>query len=287
MSKDFGVLYVVATPIGNLSDASDRMKKILSDVDLIVAEDTRHTKGLLQHFGINNRLMSYHKFNESEKTDSIIQQMLEGSNVALVSDAGTPCISDPGMYLVDAAHKQNIKVNTVPGACAVSAAISISGFDATRYSFHGFLSSKSGQRKTYFSQLTDSDLCQVFYESPHRITAFIKDAIEIFGEARECGYCRELTKVYETAIQTTLGELLEIVTDDKNQQKGEIVFIIKGNESIKDTDGFSEPLSLDFETMVEALSSEMKAKSIVNVMTKLNPSLKKNDIYKKVLEILG
>lgn len=291
-----GTLYVVATPIGNLSDVSVRMKETLAKVDVIVAEDTRHTKKLLQNIGISNRMLSYHKFNEAKQSEHIIAQLQQGESVALVSDAGTPGISDPGSYLVSAAHNEGIDVRVIPGPCAVSAALSVSGFDASLYSFHGFLPAKSSQRLKYLQTLISRQDTLVFYESPKRIAAFINDLIVIFGEERECCFCRELTKIFETVKIASLAEMKSFVGNDSNQQKGEIVIMIRGlvETKVESADGDTEAedpanmeiaKALTLNQLTQALSSHLSSKDILAVTLALNPSIKKNAVYKTIIEL--
>lgn len=294
--SSLGTLYVVATPIGNLSDVSVRMKETLAKVDVIVAEDTRHTKKLLQNIGISNRMLSYHKFNEAKQSEHIITQLQQGESVALVSDAGTPGISDPGSYLVSAAHDNGISVRVIPGPCAVSAALSVSGFDASHYSFHGFLAAKSSQRLKYLQTLVNRQDTLVFYESPKRIAAFINDLIAIFGEDRACCFCRELSKIFETVKIASLAEMKEFVASDSNQQKGEIVIMVRGlieakQENTEDSEEAEDPAKMEVATsltlnqLTQTLSAHLSSKDILAITLALNPSIKKNAVYKTIIEI--
>lgn len=224
-SKDrkAGTLYIVATPIGNLEDITLRALKILKDVDLIAAEDTRHTKKLLNHFGINTPLISYYREKEQERAAEILDRMLSGTDVALVSDAGTPAISDPGAILVQQAHQANLHVSPIPGASALTAAVSGSGFTDGTFLFLGFSPAKKSPRKKLLNSLVHCEYPIVFYEAPRRVEGFLQDAHAILGD-RQVLWARELTKAFEELVRTTLRELLGNL--DNLQKKGEFVIII-------------------------------------------------------------
>ncbi len=224
----YGRLYVVATPIGNLADFTYRAVEILKQVDIIAAEDTRHVKMLLQHYAINNKLVSLHQHNEENTAPGIIEKIKEGLNIAIVSDAGTPLISDPGMPLVRLAKQQGIEVSPIPGACALIAALSVSGLPVTRFTFEGFLPRTSSARKSFFTSKKNETATWVFYESSHRILASLEDMREIFQGDRIIVIARELTKLYETVVNDTLDTVLEQVRNDKNMQKGEFVVLVEG-----------------------------------------------------------
>jgi 16S rRNA (cytidine1402-2'-O)-methyltransferase len=218
-----GTLYIVPTPIGNLEDITLRSLRILKEVDLIAAEDTRHTKRLLNHFGIHTPLISYYREKEVERSEEILHRLQEGQSIALVSDAGTPCISDPGAILVKLIHENGLTVVPLPGASALTTALSASGITATSFLFVGFLPSKKGQRRKLLASLAASEHPIVLYESPHRIESLLRDALETLGE-RQSFWARELTKTFEDLQHGTLSELLAKSREGRN--RGEFVVII-------------------------------------------------------------
>jgi len=219
-----GTLYLVATPIGNLEDITQRALRLLAEVDLIACEDTRHTKKLLNHYGIKTKSVSYHEHNERERAAELLQRLKSGSDVAIVSDAGTPGISDPGFKLARAAIENDIRVVPVPGPSALVAALVASGLAADEFFFGGFLPSRSGARRTRLSELQAIPVTLVFYEAPHRIAATLKDALEILGE-REAAVARELTKIHEEIVHGRLSELVARFASAENS-RGEMVLII-------------------------------------------------------------
>ncbi|MCY3752384.1 MAG: 16S rRNA (cytidine(1402)-2'-O)-methyltransferase [Gammaproteobacteria bacterium] len=228
MATDPGTLYIVATPIGNLEDLSPRAQRILSAVDLILAEDTRHSARLLNAFDIRTRTLAFHENNEERMTGRIISRLAAGSSVALIADAGTPLISDPGFKLVRQAHAQNIPVSPVPGPAALIAALSAAGVAPGKFLFEGFAPARAEARRKRMSALAGAAHTLVFYETPHRIKAFLADAATIFGAGREACIARELTKKFETIRQGTLGGLIEWMEQDPDQGRGEFVVIIAG-----------------------------------------------------------
>ena len=228
MSNELGTLYVVATPIGNLEDISYRAVTILKAVDLIAAEDTRHSAKLLNHFTINTPKLSLHEYNEIERTEHLIAQLQKGQSIALISDAGTPLISDPGYRLVSAAHAVGIRVVPIPGACAATAALSVAGLPTDRFSFEGFLPQKSTARKRRLESLAQESRTLVFYESSHRIIGSLSDIRDYFGGQRRAAIARELTKVFETIRTDNLGALIDWIVANKNNQRGEFVILIEG-----------------------------------------------------------
>lgn len=223
-----GVLYVVATPIGNLGDMVPRGVEILQQADLIAAEDTRHSKRLLEHFHISTPAIAYHDHNESRSAGQLLEKLRAGQTLALISDAGTPLISDPGYRLVRAARRDGIPVVPVPGACALVAALSASGLPSDRFAFEGFAPAKQTQRRQYFQSLSRETRTLIFYESPHRLPACLTDMAAVFGAEREGVLARELTKTFETILAGSLDSLLMQVTADANQQKGEMVLLVRG-----------------------------------------------------------
>lgn len=217
-----GTLYIVPTPIGNLEDITLRALRVLKEVDFICAEDTRHSKKLLNHFGINTRLISYYREKEKEKAGALIELLKEGKNLALISDAGTPAISDPGTILVRAARDAQVRIEPLPGASAVTTAFSASGILSDGYTFLGFPPVKSGQRKSFLKGIANANLPVILYESPRRITTLVEEALEILGE-REIFFARELTKSYEELSLSTLSKLFNRANEGV---KGECVLII-------------------------------------------------------------
>ncbi len=218
-----GTLYIVPTPIGNLEDITLRALRILKEVDVIAAEDTRHTRNLLKHFGIDTPLISYYREKEAERSEEILLRLKEGKNVALVSDAGTPAISDPGAVVVRQAHDAGLTVVPLPGASALTTALSGSGITSAGFLFLGFLPAKSGQRRKALAAVASSEYPVVFYETPHRIDVFLADALEILGE-RQAFWARELTKTFEDLQSGTISDLLAKSNEGRN--RGEFVVVI-------------------------------------------------------------
>lgn len=223
---------MVATPIGNLADMSARAQRTLAEVDLIAAEDTRETGKLLRHFGIATPMIALHEHNERRLVPRLIERLRHGESIALVSDAGTPLVSDPGYHLVRAAHQAGITVSAVPGACAACAALSVSGLPSDRFAFEGFPPPKATTRRRFFESLRSETRTLVFYEAPHRIADSLADMAAVFGGARRAAFVRELTKQFETVRLGTLAELAAWVRSDPNQQRGEIVVLIEGAEEV-------------------------------------------------------
>ncbi|MDI1230157.1 MAG: 16S rRNA (cytidine(1402)-2'-O)-methyltransferase [Methylobacter sp.] len=228
MSSECGKLYVVATPIGNLADITFRAVEILKQVDLIAAEDTRHVKMLLQHYGISNKLISLHQHNEDKASIGLLEKLREGLSIALVSDAGTPLLSDPGMPLVKMVKEAGVDVVPVPGACALIAALSAAGLPVTQFAFEGFSPRTSSARKSFFSERLLRPTTWVFYESSHRILASLQDMAEILPLDRQIVIARELTKLHETIVKTSLADALKLVEEDANMRRGEFVVIVDG-----------------------------------------------------------
>lgn len=229
-----GTLHVVATPIGNRDDIGARAIETLRKATVIAAEDTRHTRPLLQHLGIDTPLMALHDHNERTAVDGLVERMRGGADVALVSDAGTPLISDPGFRLVRAARAAGLKVSPVPGPSAVVAALSVAGLPSDRFVFEGFLAAKAGARRARLAELAGESRTLIFYESSHRIVECLTDMREVFGADREAVVARELTKLFETVLDAPLAELVERVNADPNQQKGEFVVMVAGREAGED-----------------------------------------------------
>ncbi|MEO7916756.1 MAG: 16S rRNA (cytidine(1402)-2'-O)-methyltransferase [Dokdonella sp.] len=228
MSTPPGRLWAVATPIGNLEDLSERAIRTLRDVALIAAEDTRHSGPLLARIGSVARSVALHEHNERDQCERLVELMLAGSDVALISDAGTPLISDPGFRLVRAARAAGIVVSPIPGACAAIAALSVAGLPSDRFVFEGFLASKSSARRERLQALATDTRTLIFYESSHRIVESLADMIAVFGADRAAVLARELTKLFETVLDAPLQSLLDQVTADPNQQRGEFVVLVSG-----------------------------------------------------------
>jgi 16S rRNA (cytidine1402-2'-O)-methyltransferase len=224
-----GTLYVVATPIGNLDDIGVRAIETLRAVDVIAAEDTRHSGVLLRHLGITTHMVSLHEHNEERRAPALVERLQAGDAVALISDAGTPLVSDPGFRLVNMARSAGIAVSPVPGACALIAALSASGISAARFTFEGFLPATASARRTALAALVGEPRTMIFYESPRRVSALLADMIAVFGTDRPGALCRELTKQYETITSATLGKLGEWLGEDDNHRRGEFVVVVAGN----------------------------------------------------------
>nr|WP_314603316.1 16S rRNA (cytidine(1402)-2'-O)-methyltransferase [uncultured Capnocytophaga sp.] len=222
-----GKLYIVPTPIGNLEDITLRALRILQEVDIILAEDTRTSKKLLQHYVINTPMLSYHKFNEHQNLQNFIKQLKEGKQIALISDAGTPAIADPGFLLVRECILENIPVESLPGATAFVPALINSGFPNDRFVFEGFLPDKKG-RNTRLQNLKEETKTMIFYVSPHKLTRTLNEFITLFGSSRKASISREITKIYEETVRGELSEVLDYFT--KNPPKGEFVLILSGKE---------------------------------------------------------
>jgi 16S rRNA (cytidine1402-2'-O)-methyltransferase len=223
-----GTLFVVATPIGNRGDLTERARETLASVDLIAAEDTRHTGRLLAQLGIGTALLALHEHNEAARAEELVARLRQGARIALVSDAGTPLISDPGFRLVAAAAAAGVAVVPIPGACAAVAALSVAGLPTDRFVFEGFLPARAGARRTRLSALAAETRTLVFYEAPHRISETLADLAVAFGAARDAVLARELTKLHETVYRGSLGELAERAAADSNMARGEAVLVVAG-----------------------------------------------------------
>jgi 16S rRNA (cytidine1402-2'-O)-methyltransferase len=229
-----GVLYVVATPIGNLGDLSPRCVEVLKQVDLIGAEDTRHSAPLLKQFGIATRMQSLHDHNEHQLVERLIARLQQGDSIALISDAGTPLISDPGFQVVRACHRHGIRVSPIPGSCAAVAALSAAGLATDRFRFEGFPPRTASARQGFYAAMADESATLVFYESSHRVRDSLRDMERVFGAGRQAVVARELTKLHETIISGTLAELNAILQRDAMQSKGEFVLMVAGAERSPD-----------------------------------------------------
>jgi 16S rRNA (cytidine1402-2'-O)-methyltransferase len=274
-----GTLYVVATPIGNLSDLSPRAAATLEDCDLIAAEDTRHTGILLKHFQINTPQLSLHDHNEAARAAEIIAMLREGKSVALVSDAGTPAISDPGFELVRAAAAAGFNIIAIPGPCAAIAALSIGALPTDRFCFEGFLPARGTARKLRLKSLEAEPRTLVIYESPHRVRETLEDCVTAFGEARAATVVREATKLHETTYRGSLRELLDKSSTDADFSRGEIVLLIGG--AAETADGDSEAKSR-LDKVLIALLAELPLKQAARLAAQITGA-RDNEVYKRAL----
>lgn len=272
-----GVLYIVATPIGNLSDITARAIDTLKSVDIIACEDTRTSAKLLNYFNINTPTIAYHEHNADSQTERLIDKLLGGQSLALISDAGTPLVSDPGFRLVKAAHEHGITVVPIVGACAMIGALSAAGLASDKFSFIGFLPAKSHGRQKALEAWQNRTETLIFYEAPHRIIDSLADMVAVFGAHREATLCRELTKTFETIKKLPLGELLDFVKNDANQQKGEIVLVVAGA-----TD--TEQEVQDYDTWLLRIAQELPPKKAAAVVADVL-GLKKSAVYDRLLAL--
>lgn len=271
-----GILYLVATPIGNLDDITLRAIQVLNEVDFIAAEDTRHSLKLLNHLNISKPLISYHRHNEETKSELLIEKLLEGKNVALISDAGTPVISDPGEEIVKVALENNIKVVPIPGACALITALISSGLDTCEFTFIGFLPLNKKNRKEKLNEIKISKNTVILYEAPHKLQSTLQDLSEILDN-RKVVLAKELTKIHETFISGTATELLDII----DNPKGEFVIIIEKNNKSLENSTFINSLSLD-EHYKFYESQGLSKNEIIKKIAK-DKNVSKNEIYKKFI----
>lgn len=271
-----GKLYIVATPIGNPADFSERALTVLREVKLVAVEDTRHSGRLFNACSINTPMLSCHDYNETERIELLLGKVAAGDDIALVSDAGTPLVSDPGFQLVRQAHARGITVVPVPGPSAVIAALCSAGLPTDRFVFEGFLPAKAGARQARLQELAKERRTLVFYEAPHRIVECLADMEACFGSERAATLARELTKTYETIIPATLGKLIERVRSDENQQKGEIVLVVGGCAASEGA------LDADAEKTLKILLEELPLRQAASLAAKIT-SLKKNLLYDTAL----
>lgn len=263
MSIERATLYVVATPIGNLDDLGKRALEVLSGVTLVAAEDTRHTRPLLRHFGIRTPLVPLHDHNERAQAPMLVERLRDGESIALVSDAGTPLVSDPGYSLVRAAREAGVRVCPVPGPCAAIAALSVCGLPLNRFAFEGFLPAKGAARKRALEALRDETRTLVFYEAVHRVRATLDDMAAAFGDGRRACVARELTKLHETVRDGTLGELAQWAAADEDVTRGEVVLIVEGESSPAGDAG------LDAFALVRALAEDLPAPRAAQLAARL------------------
>ena len=275
-----GILYLVATPIGNLDDITIRALNVLKKVNLIAAEDTRHTLGLLNHFEIKKPLISYYKEIEKSKSKVLINKLLEGNDVALVSDAGTPGISDPGEEIIKCAIENDIQVIPIPGACALINALIASGLPTTEFEFIGFISGTQSEKKSKLENLKFDTRTIIFYEAPHRLESTLKLMEEVLGGNRKVVVCKELTKIHETYIRATLSTIREQIVD----YKGEYVIIVEGSKYTKYEKEIIDLANLDVEAHYEYYQNMgLSKKEIIKQIAK-DRNVKKDDIYKLFID---
>jgi 16S rRNA (cytidine1402-2'-O)-methyltransferase len=271
-------LFVIATPIGNLADLSPRAQRVLAEVDLIAAEDTRHTGRLLSQFGIETPQMALHEHSEQEVVPRLIERLKGGASVALVSDAGTPLISDPGFRLVRAAHAAGIPVSPVPGPNAAIAALSVAGLPTDRFCFEGFLPARAAARRARLAELADEPRTMVFYAAVHRVRDAVADCVAAFGAERPAFVGRELTKLHEQGVQASLGELSAMLGDGRLPEKGELVLVVGGSPEPKA--GAAEPFE---RRLLEALASELPASRAAAVAAAVTGG-SRNRYYRELIE---
>lgn len=272
------ILFVVATPIGNLGDVSSRALTTLAEVAVIAAEDTRRSRTLLAHFGIATPLLALHEHNERSVTEGLLDRIASGESVALISDAGTPLISDPGFHLVRRARERGITVVPIPGPSALVCALSVSGLPCDRFAFEGFLPARAAARRSRLEALRDEQRTLIFYEASHRIVASLHDMIDVFGPQRRAVVARELTKTFETVHGATLAELGDWVEEDANRRKGEFVLVVAGAEA-------SPVQQAAEEDRVLALLAEELSPRLAAGLTARITGGRKNELYRKAVAL--
>jgi len=268
-------LYLVATPIGNLADMSERALKVLSEVDFVAAEDTRNTQRLLTYFGISGKpLVSYHEHNKAERGEKIVERLAAGESCALVTDAGTPAISDPGADLVKLCAERGISVSSIPGACAAVVSLTLSALPTERFCFEGFLPTQNKERKKRLDRLSGEDRTMVFHEAPHKLRTTLDDLAAAFGESRKISLCRELTKLNEDVMRTTLGEAVKIYRE--REPKGEYVLVVEGTQEVSALPETELTIQEQVAYYIEGGMSKMDAIKA----TAKSRGMTKNDVYK-------
>ena len=277
MSNGEGILYIVATPIGNLGDFTARAIEVLKSVDLIAAEDTRHSLPLLQQYGIRTQLISLHAYNEHDKGQFLLDKVEAGQSLALISDAGTPLISDPGYLLVQQAHARKLRVSPIPGVSALIAALSVCGLPTDRFVFEGFLPAKAVARRAVLTELKSEARTIIFYESSHRIMDSISDMVTILGGDREAVMARELTKRFETVRKMCLSAMLQWIKEDPLQQKGEFVILLRGAE-------LADQSTQKLEAVLSILLAELPLKQATGLAARLL-DCKRNEAYQMALKL--
>ena len=274
-----GTLFIVATPIGNLDDITFRAVETLNSIDIVLAEDTRHSQKLLKHLNITKPIRAFHEYNEREKTTVCINELHSGKSIALISDAGTPLIADPGYLLVAQAKKEGLRVVPIPGASALITALSASGLASDSFTFLGFLPSKQAARIKLFQTLLYQTKTSIFYESPKRILATLSDMYAIFGSSREVCLAKELTKVFETIQTDTIPNLINYLTAEKNNQKGEFVILLSANDKIDIAEAEAQ-----LDTLLPILCAEMGASKAAKLAAKIT-GVDKKICYKKAIDL--
>ena len=269
-----GILYIVATPIGNLQDITQRALDTFAQVDLIAAEDTRHSGLLLSHYGIKKPFFALHDHNEQEKAHILVEKLKQGSHIALISDAGTPLISDPGFHLVRQCREAGIRVVPLPGACAAITALCASGIASDRFCFEGFLPAKSKARKDKLENIAEEDRTLIFYESTHRILDTLEDMQSVLGGERYIVLAREITKTWETITGNTIKNLREWLLEDPNRTKGEMVLIVEGKPKSENNDEISPQVV----KALELIAEELPLKKAAAIVAELY-GYKKNALY--------
>ena len=271
-------LFVVATPIGNRADLSPRAREILEEADLVAAEDTRHTGRLLSHLGIKKRQISLHEHNEVQITESVIVELKSGKSVALVTDAGTPLLSDPGYRLLAAAHAAGIAVSPLPGPSAITAALSVAGLPTDRFCFEGFLPAKRAARRRRLEELAGESRTVVLFESVHRITACVADLVEVFSGERRAFVGRELTKMHEQCIRATLGELAAMLADGRIPRKGEFVLVVEGAAGQP-----SGELRIDPDELLQKIAAVVPPRQAADIVAALT-GRGRNELYRWLID---
>ncbi len=274
-----GILYVVATPIGNLADITLRALETLKCVDVIAAEDTRHTSGLLGHFGISKKLIAVHQHNEQQSAEALLLRLQSGENIALVTDAGTPAVSDPGAIVVNVLQKAGIKIVPIPGASAAIAALSASGITNNGFHFIGFLPGTGSQRRKVLESLKNQMSTLVFYEAPHRIIECVEDLGFVLGQDRRITIAREITKTFETFHRCLLSDVKQWLTDDPNQQRGEFVLLVEASDEMD-----NRAADIEAERILRLLLADLPLKQAVSLAVEITGA-KKNWLYELALEI--
>ncbi|WP_418141441.1 16S rRNA (cytidine(1402)-2'-O)-methyltransferase [Marinobacter sp. MA] len=276
-----GTLYVVATPIGNLDDLSPRAARTLASVDVVAAEDTRHSGRLLSHLGIQKRMVALHDHNEKDRAAGILTELQAGRDVALISDAGTPLISDPGYVLVREARAAGHRVSPIPGPCALVAALSVAGLPTDRFLYVGFLPAKRSGRRASLDVLSSEVATLVFYESPHRILESVRDIADVLGPDREMVLGREITKTFETFYSGSVADVLAELERDPHGNRGEFVVMVRGAAAQA---GSEEAATMDVDRVLRVLLAELPVKKVAKMASELT-GLSKNELYQRALAL--
>lgn len=272
-----GTLYIVATPIGNLSDITAHAINCLKTADFIACEDTRTSSKLLNHFNITSKTIAYHDHNANSQTSKLIELLQQGNTIALISDAGTPLISDPGFLLVKACHDNGIKTSPVAGACAAIMALSVAGLPSDKFYFYGFLPAKTSGRQSELTKLQNMNATMIFYEAPHRIIDCVTDLMAVLGKEREVTFCREMSKTFETIHHTTLAGLSDFIQADNHQQKGEMVLVVAGAN--KPTDDVAK-----HDKLLTRLLQDLSIKKAAQLASDIT-GIRKNVLYERMLRL--